>query len=123
MLFRSRAFARFKGTRFGRLVWHSPCARSIRFDSGAGRAVIHHGYGPPHGDRAPTMSGPIRLAPGIESGPCPKRRRDRVLAHVHLAGVVVTINIPICFFCIADRGNPYNSVAGMRAAIRALRPR
>ena len=46
-----------------------------------------------------------------------------MLAHVRLRSVVVTINVPICFFCIADRGNPYNSVAGMKAAIRALRPR
>jgi hypothetical protein len=121
---RPRAFARFKRSRLGRLVWHSPCAKSTRFDSGEGRAVIYRGYGPPEGDRPPHL-GPIRLAPGIESGPCPTRERDRVLAHVHLEGAVVTVNVPVCFFCIAHhgRGNPYNSLAGMKAVIRALRPR
>jgi len=122
-VWRPAAFARFKASRLGRLVWHSPCAKAGRFGSGAARAVIHRGYGPPRGDPAPPRSGPVRLAPGIESGPCPNRARDRVLAHVRLGRVVVTINVPICFFCIADRGNPYNSVAGMKAAIRALRPR
>ena len=122
-VWRPEAFARFKASRLGRLVWHSPCAKAIRFDSGAARAVIYRGYGPPRGDRAPPPSGRVRLAPGIESGPCPKRGRDRVLAHVRIGRVVVTINTPICFYCIAERGNAYNSVAGMKAAIRALRPR
>lgn len=122
-VWRPRAFARFKRTRFGRLVWHSPCATSTRIELGAGRAVVYRGYGPPGADPFPG-SGPIRLAPGIESGPCPQRRRDRVLAHVYLEDAVVTINIPICYFCIAlPRGNPYNSLAGMRAVIRALQPR
>jgi hypothetical protein len=121
-VWRPAAFARFKASRLGRLVWHSPCAKASRFGSGAARAVIYRGYGPPRDDPAPPP-GPVRLAPGIESGPCPKRERDRVLAHVRLARLVVTINIPHCFYCIADRGNPYNTVAGMKAAIRALRPR
>jgi hypothetical protein len=35
------------------------------------------------------------------------------------------LNIPICYFCIAlpPHDNPYNSLAGMRAVIRALQPR
>ena len=120
-VWRRRAFARFKRTRFGRLVWHSPCARSTRLRTGEGRAVIYRGYGPPRGDPFPGP-GPIRLAPGIESGPCPERRRDRVLAHIYLERAVVTVNIPSCYFCIAlfARDNPYNSLAGMRAVIRAL---
>jgi hypothetical protein len=122
-VWRPAAFARFKASRLGRLVRHSPCAMGIRFDSGAARAVIYRGYGPPRGDGAPPPSGPVRLAPGIESGPCPEREPDRMLAHVRLGRVVVTINVPICFYCIADRANPYNTVAGMKAAIRALRPR
>jgi hypothetical protein len=123
-VWRPRAFARFKRTRFGRLVWHSPCARSTRIHVGAMRAVVYRGYGPPGADPFPAP-GPIRLAPGIESGPCPQRRRDRVLAHVYLDRAVVTVNIPICYFCIAlfARGNRYNSLAGMRAVIRALQPR
>jgi hypothetical protein len=122
-VWRPRAFARFRRTRLGRLVWHSPCARSTRLDSGAVHAVVYRGYGPPRGDPFPAP-GPIRLAPGIESGPCPKRRRDRVLAHVYLERAVVTVNVPICYFCIAlARDNPYNSLAGMKAVIRALQPR
>lgn len=48
-----------------------------------------------------------------------------MLAHIHLEGAVVTVNIPICFFCIASlaRDNPYNSVAGMKAVVRALQER
>jgi hypothetical protein len=37
--------------------------------------------------------------------------------------VVVTVNIPICYFCIATADHPYNSVAGMKAVMRALRQR
>jgi hypothetical protein len=50
----------------------------------------------------------------VESGPCPERRRDRVLAHVHLEGAVVTVNIPICYVCIAVRArdNPYTRWPG-----------
>jgi hypothetical protein len=123
-VWRRRAFARFKRTRLGRLVWHSPCARSTRFDAGAGRAVVYRGYGPPRRDPFPT-DGPIRLAPGIESGPCPRRRRDRLLAHIYLERAVVTVNIPICYFCVAllARDSPYNTLAGMRAVIRALQLR
>jgi hypothetical protein len=121
-VWRPRAFARFKRSRFGRLVWHSPCARSTRLDLGQRRAVIYSGYGPPNGDPFP-RPGPIRLAPGIESGPCPERKRDRVLAHVYLEDAVVTVNIPICFFCIAAGRGPYNTEAGMKAVIRALQPR
>jgi hypothetical protein len=121
-VWRPQAFARFKRTRFGRLVWHSPCAESTRARSRRAHAVIYRGYGPPRSDPFP-RPGPIRLAPGIESGPCPERRRDRVLAHIHLEDVVVTVNIPICYFCIATADHPYNSVAGMKAVMRALRQR
>ena len=58
-VWRPRAFARFKRSRFGRLVWHSPCAQATRFTFDEGRAVIYRGYGPPRGDPAPTR--PIRL--------------------------------------------------------------
>jgi hypothetical protein len=124
-VWRPRAFARFKRSRFGRLVWHSPCAKASRFRLDEGRAVIYRRYGPTRGDPFPDTRRPIRLAPGVEPGPCPKRRPDRMLGHVYLDRSVVTINIPICFFCIADlgRGNPYNSPAGMKAVIRALRLR
>lgn len=123
-VWRPRAFARFKRSRLGRLVWHSPCARSTRLDVRQARAVIYSGYGPPRGDPAP-RPGPMRLAPGIESGPCPERRRDRFLAHVHLQDAVVTVNVPFCFFCVALPAgrSDYNGVAGMKAVIRALRPR
>lgn len=86
--------------------------------------MIYRGYGPPGRDPVPGP-GPIRLAPGIESRPCPKRKRDRVLAHIYLERAVVTVNIPICYFCIAvsARNEPYNSLAGMKAVIRSLQLR
>lgn len=119
-LWRPRAFAKHSRTRLGRLVWSSQCAVSTAARVHGGRAVIYSGYGPRSRDPAP-MIGPIRLDPGIESGPCPRRPRDRMLAHVTYRDAVLTINAPSCFSCIAlPRRDPFNSIAGLRAVIEAL---
>ena len=62
-VWRPRAFARFKRSRFGLLVWHSPCAQATRFTFDEGRAVIYRGYGPPRGDPAPTSPDPSDWRP------------------------------------------------------------
>jgi hypothetical protein len=104
-LWRPRAFARFKRTRLGRLVRGQRCARSTRIDLPAGHAVIYAGHADP----------PRR---------CSRRAPDRYLAHVHLDGAVVTVNLPACFLCIAPvDGDPYNTEAAMSAVVEGLAPR
>lgn len=93
----------------GRLVWDSPCARKTTVQLANGRAEIFEGYG---------SSRPLKE-------PCPKSEPDRVVAHVYLDGVVVTVNMPNCYRCAAagpDR-NPYETVAGMTAVARGLKLR
>jgi hypothetical protein len=99
---------RFLRTRLGRLVWDSPCAHRTRVTLADGTADIYEGYGT---SKQLTRS-------------CPKRPPDTALAHVTLPGVVVAVNIPICFLCVGhDSGNPYNTRAGMEAVVRRLRLR
>ena len=100
-------FARFERSRLGRLVRAHRCARSEQLDLPAGRAVIYGGHSDP----------PTR---------CRARAPDRYLAHVFLDGLVVSVNVPICFLCIegdADHPDPYDTLAGMRAVVTGLRPR
>jgi hypothetical protein len=105
-LWTPRAWARFRGTRLGRLVWHERCARADRFDVEGGRAVIYSGY-------------------SRRQKQCGRRRPDRFLAHVYLRGEVVSVNVPICFLCAKPerRPDPYNSRAGLSAVVRGLHPR
>jgi hypothetical protein len=94
----------------GQTAWDSPCAKAKMLDVPAGRAVVWSGY----------MSTP-------KTRPCPKRARDTFFAHVYGRSVVVTVNIPICGprYCRPSRGphNAYDSVAGLEAIVRGLRPR
>jgi hypothetical protein len=103
-LWRPRAWDRFARTRLGRLVLHQPCARTRRLRVAGGRAVIVAG----HSTRR-----------------CSGRRHDLFVAHVHLRGVVVSVNLPVCLMCF-ERGraaDPYNSLAGMRAVVRGVHRR
>jgi hypothetical protein len=68
-----------------------------------GRAVIYAGY-----ERPPAS--------------CGTARPDRFLAHVFFDDMVVSVNAVGCWRCRED-GGPYDSMAGMRAIVRALRPR
>ena len=101
------AFARFERSRLGRLVRAHHCARSEQLELPAGRAVIYAGYSDP----------PKR---------CRARAPDRYLAHVFLDGLVVSVNVPICFLCVdddPDNPDPYDTLAGMRTVVKGLRPR
>jgi len=93
----------------GRLVWDSPCARKTTVLLASGHAEIFEGYG---------ASRPLKE-------PCPTSEPDRVVAHIYLDRVVVTVNMPNCYRCAAagpDR-NPYETVAGMTAVARGLKLR
>lgn len=67
------------------------------------------------------------LTPGYSYPPqrCRARAPDRYLAHVFLDGLVVSVNVPICSLCVddADRPDPYDTLAGMRAVVEGLQPR
>jgi hypothetical protein len=102
-LWKPRAWARFKRTRLGRQIWDWPCARAKHLRVEGGRAVVHAG----HAQRQKR---------------CGLRRRDRFLAHVYLRDVVVTVNVPICLLC-RDQAGRYDSMAGMKAVVRGLKPR
>jgi len=102
-LWRRADWRRLVRTRFGQLVWHERCARATSVPVPVGRAVIYAGYERPQkhcGDTPP----------------------DRFLAHVVYKGVVVAVNAVGCFRC-RDATGPYDSRAGMRAVVRAMRPR
>jgi hypothetical protein len=105
-LWKPRAWARFRRTRLGGLVWRQPCAHARRLRLPAGRAVIYAGY-------------------AERQKRCGRRRRDAFLAHVYLPQVVVSVNIPHCFLCVprGGRSDPYNSLAGVTAIVRGLRLR
>ena len=107
-LWRPAAWKRFLGTRLGRLVWDSPCASSSTIALPRGRAVIHSGYG---------------VEPA--AGACSSASFDRFLAHVYLPGVTVAVNMPYCYTCAPRFGgsDPYNSLQGMEAIVRALQRR
>lgn len=106
-IWRPAAWARFRRTLLGRLVWDSPCVRKHVVAVKGGRAEIFHGYGTPK---------PL-------SKPCPQTAPDRTIAHVYYKKVVVAVNMPYCYACAAKRPGPYNTVAGIEAAVRALRLR
>jgi hypothetical protein len=100
------AWARFRRTRLGRLVWDSPCARQEIVPVAGGRAEIFHGYGAPN---------PVQR-------PCPARPYDRVLAHVYYDDVVVAVNMPYCYECARPdpRPSPYTTAEATEVVVRSL---
>ena len=107
-LWRPDAWRASLRTRLGRLVWDSPCARRTRVTLADGAGDVYQGY----------------AAPTPLSRPCPDRPPDTVVAHVRLPGVVVTVNMPLCYTCAeAEPSNPYDTRAGLDAVVRGLRLR
>jgi hypothetical protein len=106
LLWTRPSWDRFTKTRLGRLVWASPCARATRVRVRGGTAVIYAGY-----------------ARGGTRRPCPRAAPDRFLAHVFFRDLVVTVNMPFCFLCIARGADPYNTLHGLRAVVQSLRER
>jgi hypothetical protein len=92
----------------GRQLWRTKCARARRVRLGAGYAIVYSGH--------------ARLP---RSGRCPTRPRDSFAALAYFRRVVVAVNMPYCTRCaegVTGRNAPYNSVRGMKAIVRGLRP-
>lgn len=53
---------------------------------------------------------------------CPRRPPDRYFAIAHLGSTVIGVNLALCTRCLHG-GGPYDSLAGMKAVVRALRLR
>lgn len=53
---------------------------------------------------------------------CPRRAPDRYFAIAHLGSMVIGVNLALCTSCLHN-GGPFNSPAGMKAAVRGLRLR
>jgi hypothetical protein len=103
-LWTPRAWRRFAGSQLGQRSLEQPCGHSRGMRVPRGRAVVVAGY-----ER--------------RRGRCDGRPRDLFVAHVHLRDVVVAVNVPWCFLCFeAGRSGPYDSLAGIRAVVRGLRP-
>jgi hypothetical protein len=107
--YRPEDWRRFRRTLLGRLIWDSPCAHKTVVRLPIGRAEIYQGYGAPR----PVLR------------PCPERRADRVLAHVHAGDVVIVVNLPYCYACARPRSprNPYETVEATERLVRALKLR
>lgn len=74
--------------------------------------------------RVPLDSGhaDVFAAYGKDYRRCPRRAPDRYFAIAHLGRMVIGINLALCTRCLHG-GGPYDSPAGMKAAVRALRLR
>ena len=59
----------------------------------------------------------------LRRAPCPRRPPDTFEAVAFFRGVAVTIDADTCPDCKPRAAGSYSSVAGMRALLRALRPR
>jgi hypothetical protein len=96
-----QSWKQFQRSSFGKPKLNGPCARTTEVELERGRAVVYAGYG-------------LR-----RQGACPRRPPVRHWAIARIGDVVIGVNLVICAFC--ERGeDPYNSVRGMKAIVRAL---
>jgi hypothetical protein len=108
-IWRPKQWDHWRTKPYGQTAWKSVCARSETLHVAAGRAVIWSGWW-----KTP------------QTKPCPKGQPDTHFAHVYGRGYVITVNIPLCNGrrCERERStNPYGTVAGLEAVVRALRRR
>lgn len=95
---------RFSRTRQGRQMigWH--CTKSTVVPLAEGSATLYASY-----------------AKDFEK--CPKTAPTRHFAIADLGGTVTAVNFLACRYCNGiDYDSPYNSAAGMKALVKALRP-
>ncbi|MFN2472250.1 MAG: hypothetical protein ABR583_14950 [Gaiellaceae bacterium] len=104
-LWEPAAWARFRETQLGQVLWSSACTKATPVRSDGRRATIYAGYASDPGS------------------PCPSRPPDRFLAEVRTGGFVVAANMPYCLTCTMGPPGPYNSRTGMEAVVRGLRLR
>jgi hypothetical protein len=62
----------------------------------------------------------VFAAYGRDFHACPKRAPDRFYAIAHIGGMVIGVNLVLCSKCIGAGYGPYNSLAAMKAIMRAL---
>lgn len=97
-----RSWKRFPPTVLGRLNLRRACVREREVKLEGGRAVVYAGYGRRH----------------LKT--CPQRPPDDYWAIAHLGGMVIGVNLTLCFICLERGYGPYNSLAGMKTILRAL---
>jgi hypothetical protein len=95
---------RFLATQDGREIFAERCLRSTDVAITGGRATIYAGH-----------------VAGFR--PCAAGSPRRFFAVVHLGGIVVGVRISSCRDCPEPPRGSYNSLAGMKAAVRALQLR
>jgi len=95
---------RFLTTRSAKEILRKPCLAATKVPIPGGRATI--------------FTGPVE---GFR--PCRAHAPKRFFAIVHLGGLVTAVNIDTCRDCPEPARGSFNSLAGMKAAARALRLR
>lgn len=96
---------KFSATAKARRLMELPCTKTTQVQLAEGSATI---YAAPRGD----------------SKPCASNPPVHYFAVAKIGGVAVAVNLESCPRCnSADAGSAYNSLAGMKAAVRALQPR
>jgi hypothetical protein len=96
---------KFSATREARQLTGLPCTKTSKVQLAEGSATIY-------------------AAPRRDSKRCASNPPVHYFAVAELGDVVVTVNLESCPRCnTAAGGSDYNSVAGMRAVVKALQPR
>jgi hypothetical protein len=99
-----RGWRRFLAAPDGREIFGERCLTSTDVAIPGGRATIYAGH-----------------VDGFR--PCVAGSPRRFFAVVHVGGIVVGVRISICRDCIKAARGTYNSLAGMKAAVRGLQLR
>jgi len=99
-----RGWRRFLASSDGRETFAERCLKSTDLAIAGGRATIYTGH-----------VGGFR--------PCAAGSPRRFFAVVHLGGIVVGVRLSSCRDCVEPARRSYNSMAAMKAAVRALQLR
>jgi hypothetical protein len=100
-----RSWKRLPPTVLGRMNLRRACVREHEVKLDGVHAVVYAGYGRRH----------------LKT--CPKQPPDDYWAIAHLGGMVVGVNLTLCFICLERGYGPYNSLAGMKTILRSLQVR
>ena len=96
---------KFSATRKARQLIDLPCTKTAQVHLAEGSATLY-------------------VAPRLEAKGCAKNPPVHYFAVAEIGSVVVAINLESCPRCHATAGgSAYNSMAGMKAAVKALQPR
>jgi hypothetical protein len=95
---------RHRRTPVGRLVRTWGCTKATTIQVPGGHAIVYAGY-------------------GADFATCPQRQPNAFLADVYRGRTVLTVDAPICLRCAVLSHGAYNSLHGMKAVVRSLRPR